>query len=97
MQIFKTVGKSLLVAGAIIMLAAPVMAAENRADSGQGSGDRIRTPDRTRIPGECKTIENNQDARLLVINGKGDGDGDGPLETCSCIDLVCYCGGEEGA
>ena len=94
MQIFKTVGKSLLVAGAIMMLAAPVIAAEKRADSGGGGGDRIRTPNRTRTPGDCKVIGNNLDARLLVINGPGAGDGSGPIETCTCIGLVCFCGGE---
>lgn len=101
MRIFRTIGTSLLVAGAIIMLAAPAMAAEKRADSGKGSGDRIRTPDRTRIPGECKIIDSIDDARLLVMNGNGAGDGTGPLETLTCICIhgidLCICGGDEGA
>jgi hypothetical protein len=96
MQILKTVGKTLAITAAILMLAVPVMAGNGNGgkgiNSGQGTG--TRTQDRSRLKdGSCtKNIETNSDVQLLVHNGKGAGDSTGPLNTCVCIHPeLCDC------
>ncbi|MDK9707577.1 MAG: hypothetical protein OEL83_11065 [Desulforhopalus sp.] len=75
MHTFKTVCKTLLVAGTIMMFAAPAMAAGKQSKS--STGDQIRT----RIPGSCKTIEKIDDSAMLQAiaarygNGGGSGQG----------------------
>lgn len=88
MSHLKKVGKGLLVAGAIMMLAVPAMAAGKQSNTGSGQGTMTR--DRLRTPGACKNIENIQEAQKLAHNGQGAGDGSGPL--CICIDpSLCHC------
>jgi len=90
MRASKTVGRLLIVAGVIAMMAAPAM-----AGNGNGGGNGIRTQSRLR-DGSCQTpvVETKGDARLLVHNGNGPAaeDGTGPVLQCLCLDRdYCDC------
>lgn len=79
MQAIKTVGKLVVVAGAIIMMAAPAMAGNGKGSGlGQGGGDRTRTQTRSQLKdGSCRdAVEKNVDQLQLAGRAKtGDRDG----------------------
>ena len=80
MKAVTTVVKVLVVVGSIMMLASPGMAAggQKRTNSGQGTGDRIRTP------GDCKGIETQTDTTMPQVlaarYGSGGGAGQGTMD-----------------
>ena len=77
MQVIKTAGKVLVAAGAIMLLAAPVMAGNGKGTaSGQASGARTQTKSQLK-DGSCRdAVEKNMDQLLLAGRAKtGDRDG----------------------
>jgi len=97
MQTSKTVGKLLVVAGVIIMLAAPAMAGNGKGSGlGQGGGDRTRTQTKSRLKdGSCQIRTEKQDNDLLLVrNGSGTGDCTNLDPTCTCAGKNCFCEGD---
>ena len=98
MKVVTTVAKVLVVVGTVMMLASPGMAAgqQKRTGSGQGTGDRIRTP------GDCKGMETNTDAAMFQVlaarYGNGGGAGQGTMDrTRSRTQTPGQCKGIENA
>jgi hypothetical protein len=92
MQTSKTVGKLLVVAGAIIMLAAPAMAGNGKGSGlGQGGGDRTRTQTKSRLKdGSClDAVEKNGDHLLLAGKAAKTGDRDGTPDRARSKDGSC--------
>jgi|GEM_PF-3520718 len=92
MRASATIGNLLIVAGAIIMLAAPAMAGNGKGSGlGQGGGDRTRTQSRLK-DGSCRIDTEKQDIGLLLVhNGAGAGDCTSPDPICTCAGKNCYC------
>jgi hypothetical protein len=90
MQTSKTVGKLLVVAGAIIMLAAPAMAGNGKGTaSGKGAGAGTQTKSRLKDGSCLDTVEKNGDHLLLAGKAAKTGDRDGTPDRTRSKDGSC--------
>jgi hypothetical protein len=87
MQVNKTAGKVLVAAGAIMLLAAPVLAGNGKGTaSGQGSGTQTKSQLKD---GSCRdAVEKNMDQLLLAGRAKT-GDRDGTADRTRSKDGSC--------
>ena len=92
MNVCTTVGKLLIVAGMVIMLAVPAVAGNGKgSSSGQGGGDRSRTQTRDQLKdGSCRDVsERNNDQLVLAGRASRTGDRSGTPDRTRSKDGSC--------
>jgi hypothetical protein len=90
MQTIKTAGKFFIIAGAIMLLAAPAMAGNGKGTaSGKGAGTGTQTKSRLKDGSCLDAVEKNGDHLLLVGKAAKTGDRDGTPDRTRSKDGSC--------